>query len=239
MWQDHLVLAVNLNCKPQSLNPPEQAHSKLNWRKAILDGSIQEFQEYVSSNLSPLLNHSLETIVEIDEEIISILHHAATETIPVIRNSTKVKNYIRDDGPVLTAWLKHILNSIISLEKIPASLKLRMIVPVFKGKCWDPLICCNYWDITLTSVLPKCLEILILERLESLFCKRGFPHPSQTSYQRVLSWIDTIFSTQEVIGCRVMLNASHHSYWEKFQGPVQEPSITMSPALTAFQSVWV
>ena len=29
--------------------------------------------------------------------VTSILHHAATETIPVIRNSTKVKNYIRDD----------------------------------------------------------------------------------------------------------------------------------------------
>jgi len=94
---------------------------------------------------------------------------------------------LKHGGPVLTTWLKHILNSIISLEKIPASLKLGMIVPVFKDKCWDPLICCNYWGITLTSVLPKCLEILILERLESLFCERGFTHPSQTSYQRVLS----------------------------------------------------
>ena len=95
----HLALTVNLDCKPHLLNPPEQAHPKLNWRKAILDGSIQEFQEYVSSNLSPLLNHSLETIAEIDEEIMavtSILHHAATKTIPVIRNSTKVKNYICD-----------------------------------------------------------------------------------------------------------------------------------------------
>ena len=34
-------------------------------------------------------------------------------------------------GPVLTAWLKSILNSIISLEKIPGSLKLGMIVPFF------------------------------------------------------------------------------------------------------------
>ena len=369
---DHLALTVNLDCKPHLLNPPEQAHPKLNWRKAILDGSIQEFQEYVSSNLSPLLNHSLETIAEIDEEIIavtSILHHAATETIPVIRNSTKVKNYIRDDelkqkcqrskvawrhwrnagrprsgplyqnmkaakyevklyvrkcrarqerkviqtrdemfknkddrrfnihqkrshcrklivdgksvteeddllkcwkdyfsnlaqtqagnsdlsdldishmeamshgfedlildtpftteevenalrklktkrsggadgllaehlkygGPVFTGWLKRILNTIISLENIPASLKLGMIVPVCKGKGWDPLICCNYRGITLTSVLSKCLEILILERLESLFCERGFPHPSQTAYQKGLSCIDAIFSTQEVI----------------------------------------
>jgi len=74
-----------------------------------------------------------------------------------------------------------------------------MIVPVFKGKGRDPLICCNYQGITLTSVLSKCLEILILERLESLFCERGFPHPSRTAYQKGLSCIDAIFSTQEVI----------------------------------------
>ena len=61
------------------------------------------------------------------------------------------------------------------------------------------MICSNYRGITLTSVLSKCLEILILERLESLFCERGFPHPSQTAYQRGLSCIDAIFSTQEII----------------------------------------
>ena len=29
----------------------------------------------------------------------------------------------------------------------------------------------------------------------------------------------------------------HHSYWEKFQEIIQDPSVTMSPALTAFQCV--
>ena len=96
-------------------------------------------------------------------------------------------------------WLKHILNSIISLEQIPASLKLGVIVPIFKDKGRDPLNCCSYRGITLTSVLSKYLEILILERLESLFCERGFPYPSQTAYQKGLSCIDAIFSTQEVI----------------------------------------
>ena len=109
-----------------------------------------------------------------------------------------VAEHLKHGGSVLT-WLKRILNSVISLEQIPASLKLGMIVPVFKGKGRDPMICSNYRGITLTSVLSKYLEILILERLESLFCERGFPHPSQTAYQRGLSCIDAIFSTQEVI----------------------------------------
>ena len=37
-------------------------------------------------------------------------------------------------GPVLTLWLKRILNAILSLEHIPPGLKMGMIVPVFKGK---------------------------------------------------------------------------------------------------------
>ena len=74
-----------------------------------------------------------------------------------------------------------------------------MIVPVFKGKGRNPLSCSNYRGITLTSVISKCLEVLILDRLGTLFCDRGFPQPGQTAYQKGLSCTDAIFSTQEVI----------------------------------------
>ena len=67
-----------------------------------------------------------------------------------------------------------------------------MIVPVHKGKGRNPHTCNNYRGITLTSVLSKCLEVIILERLESLFIERGFQHPSQTAYRRGLSCIDAI-----------------------------------------------
>ena len=77
-------------------------------------------------------------------------------------------------------------------------LKLGVIVPVYKGNGRDPHICNNYQGITLTSVLSKCLEVIILLRLESLFTERGFPHLCQTAYQKGLSCIDAILSTQEV-----------------------------------------
>ena len=102
-------------------------------------------------------------------------------------------------GPALAVWLKRILNAIIHLEQIPQSFKLGMIVPVHKGKRRDPLLCNNYRGITLTSVLSKCFEVIILEQLESLFVEQGFPHPSQTAYRRGLSCTDAIFSTQEAI----------------------------------------
>ena len=110
-----------------------------------------------------------------------------------------VAEHLKYGGPMLVLWLKRILNKIIQLEKIPPSFKLGMITPVYKGKGRDPLSCNNYRGITLTSVLPKVLEILVLSRLESIFEERGFPHPSQTAYQKGLSCIDAIFSTQEVV----------------------------------------
>ena len=66
-------------------------------------------------------------------------------------------------------WLKRVFDAIFQLEQIPTSFKLGMIVPVHKGKGRDPLNCNNYRGITLTSVLSKCLEVIILERLLSLF----------------------------------------------------------------------
>ena len=88
----------------------------------------------------------------------------------------------KNEGPTLIVWLERIFNTMIHLEQIPSSFKLGMIVPVHKGKGRDPQVCNNYRGITLTSVLSKCLEVIILERLESLFVEKGFPHSSQTAY---------------------------------------------------------
>ena len=110
-----------------------------------------------------------------------------------------VTEHLKHGGHSIVSWLRRILNRIIQLEKIPPSFKLGVITPVFKGKGRDPLDCNNYRGITLTSVLAKCLEILVLSRLEFLFCEKGFPTSSQTAYQKGLSCIDAIFSTQEVI----------------------------------------
>ena len=70
---------------------------------------------------------------------------------------------------------------------------------MFKGKGRDPLNPNNYRGITLTSVISKCLEIIHLNRLESLLMEKGFPHHGQTAYQKGISCADAIFSTQEAI----------------------------------------
>ena len=97
----------------------------------------------------------------------------------------------------LILWLQRIFNAIILLEDIPSCLKVT--VPIFKGKGRDPLNPNNYRGITLTSVVAKCLEIALLERLNPILSERGFPHQAQTAYRRGISCCDAIFSTQESI----------------------------------------
>ena len=53
----------------------------------------------------------------------------------------------------------------IEMEKIPAVLKCVVVVPVYKGGGKDPLTASNSRGVTLTSVIAKVLELLVLQRL--------------------------------------------------------------------------
>ena len=87
-------------------------------------------------------------------------------------------------GYTLHAWLLCIFTAILRFESIPPSLKLGVIIPVYKGKGCDPLDPNSYRGVTLSSVVSKCLEKVILHRMEIPFKEAGFPHSSQTAYQQ-------------------------------------------------------
>ena len=102
-------------------------------------------------------------------------------------------------GECVILWLIGILNSIIDLEVVPDVLKSGITVPVYKGSRKDPLKAGGYRGVTLSSVIAKVLEILVLDRLQILFQEAGVPHPNQSAYQKRVSCADAIFATQEVI----------------------------------------
>ena len=54
--------------------------------------------------------------------------------------------------------------------------------------------------MTLSSVVTKVLEFLILERLQMVFLEVSVPQPNQSAYRKRVSCSDSIFATQEVIG---------------------------------------
>ena len=100
--------------------------------------------------------------------------------------------------PILRDWILQICNAITELEHVSDSLKIGMITPLYKGGK-DPLDRHSYRGITLTSVLAKVLESLILTRLQCHFSEKGIPHLNQTAYRKGVSCAEAIFSTLEVL----------------------------------------
>ena len=102
-------------------------------------------------------------------------------------------------GPSVILWLRKIFNAIISLESVPSCLTEGIVVPVYKGKGKDPLSPSSYRCITLSSVIAKVLEVIILKRMFPILDATGFPDMNQTGFQRGISSADATFSTQEVL----------------------------------------
>ena len=107
--------------------------------------------------------------------------------------------HLKHGGYTLHVWLLRIFTATLRLESIPPSLKLGVIIPVYKGKGHNPLDPKSYRGITLTSVISKCLEKTMLQRMDIPLTEAGFPHSSQTAYQSSVSCSDAIFSTQEAL----------------------------------------
>ena len=93
---------------------------------------------------------------------------------------------------------KQIFNAIVSLEEI-LSFKEGIVIPIYKGKGKDPLLTSSYRGITLSSIMAKTLELVILNRMSPTLDEIGFPDINQTAYQKGISCADAVFSTQEVL----------------------------------------
>ena len=63
----------------------------------------------------------------------------------------------------------------------------------------DPLQVSSYRGITISSVLAKILETLILTRMSDVIAELNLPDLLQTAYQKGLSCSDATFATQEAL----------------------------------------
>ena len=107
--------------------------------------------------------------------------------------------HIKYGGEILKIWIHEICNAIVELEHVPESLKLGIVTLIYKGGGRDPLNTSSYRGITLTSVIAKILESLVLERLQVVLMEKGLPHPNQTAYRKRVACAEAIFSTFEAI----------------------------------------
>ena len=81
---------------------------------------------------------------------------------------------------------------------MPNSLKLGIVTPIYKGSGKDSLNTNSYREITLTPVLAKVLESLILNHLQDVLLER-IPHLNQTGDQKKVSSVEAILSTMEAV----------------------------------------
>ena len=104
--------------------------------------------------------------------------------------------HLIEGGDVVTTWLTAILNVVIDLESVQDSLKRGVVVPVYKGSGKDPQLVESYRGVTLSSVVTKVLEFLVLERPQVVLLEASIPNPNQSTYRKRVSCGDSIFATR-------------------------------------------
>ena len=162
------------------------------------------------------------------EEISSVIRRLKSGKAAGPDNITA--EHLKHGGLILQKWLLKIFNRILSLEEIPPCLEHGIITPVYKAKGKDPLLAGSYRGITISSVVSKLLESIILKRLNHLLENLNIPHCLQTAYRKGLSCSDAVFATQEAL--LTHLREGGHPYLCLFDLEKAFDSIELSTLLT-------
>ena len=72
---------------------------------------------------------------------------------------------------------------------------MSVVVPVYKGRGKDPLNPSNYCGITITPVVSKVIESLLLTRIQLVFSDADVPHSKPSAHRRNILCADAIFAT--------------------------------------------
>ena len=119
------------------------------------------------------------------EEIDHVLHNLKRGKAP--GHDQVQPEHLKYGGTALSIWIKQVANAIIELESIPRSLKLGIVTLLYKGGGKDPFDTKSYRGITLSPVLAKVMESLILGQLYNVLAEDVLPHAIQMAYQKNIS----------------------------------------------------
>ena len=107
--------------------------------------------------------------------------------------------HLKYGGNSLVLWIQQVCNAIVELEAIPNVLKMGVVSPIYKGNGRDPLDTNSYRGITLSPVLSKTLELLLLGCFQAILSAPVFPHQNQTGFVKKTSCTDAIFFSYEIL----------------------------------------
>ena len=102
-------------------------------------------------------------------------------------------------GYLLYQRLSELYNAIITFAYVPSSMKHSVIIPLYKGKKKPRDHVDSYRGISLSQVINKVLEKIILKRLKPWLTERSFPPAQQQACQHGASSVTLSYVVQEVI----------------------------------------
>ena len=151
----------------------ELAKTRLN-----VDGVDEDLEEFVarSKNNEENILDTAFTAMEIQSALVKLKNKKAGGPDGL------TSEYLKEGGGSVVIWMTRILNAVRELEAVPDCLKCGIIIPVYKGGGKDALKVDSYRGVTLSSVIAKVLELVILERMMPILIDAGIPHENQTAY---------------------------------------------------------
>lgn len=163
----------------------------------------ESFLNYVTSCVKRYENESYFTDYDALDDIFTV--EEVNNTIVQLPNGKSsgpdglTYEHIKYGGIALITLLTTILNAITSLETVPKDFTMGNIISLYKTNKKNRYNKDNYRGITLTNILSKNFERLILNRWMPYFEEKGFPNNLQFAYQKEKSCIDASMSLQESI----------------------------------------
>ena len=172
-----LLINSSLTPDPSVVLPHWADHfSSLTKSQCLTNTNLQKFSDSI---------HKIELETYSDEEHILDTPFAPEEVSAAVRLLKRGSSagpdllsprHLLHAGPMMCVWLCKIFNAIANLEAIPLHFKEGILIPIYKGKGKDPLIPASYRGITLTSVIAKSFEILLLDRMLPILKDRNTFH---------------------------------------------------------------
>ena len=107
--------------------------------------------------------------------------------------------HLKSGGKQLWQVLSDLFLSMYSTHNVPSSLKIQLLLPIFKGKKLKASNKDNYRGITLFSVFCKVFELLLLDHLESIPQEQNYFSDLQFGFSNGVGCIEASYVISESV----------------------------------------
>lgn len=179
----------------------------------------EEFTKHFSSQASKIVhrcshrtlshqNMYLAQSIYVEEasevEVLNMLTGLNTSKGPGVDNVRAID--LKQNAVALAPVVKTIINQSLDQCYVPTLLKTSLIRPIFKGGIKNKLE--NYRPIAILPIIEKCLEEIVVRRLNNFVAKHNILHANQYGFQKGKSTGKLLAELTNMVN--MSLNKNHH-----------------------------